>query len=66
MAATTETTAGTAPGANPADRLRDAFNRLGSQQKIVLMVALAAIIAVIVGTILWSRQPNWKVLFSNL
>ncbi len=66
MAATTETTAGTAPGANPADRLRDAFNRLGSQQKIVLMVAVAAIIAVIVGTILWSRQPNWKVLFSNL
>ncbi len=66
MAATTETTAGTAPAANPADRLRDAFNRLGSQQKIVLMVAIAAIVAVVVGTILWSRQPNWKVLFSNL
>jgi len=30
------------------------------------MVAVAAIVAVIVGTILWSRQPNWKVLFSNL
>jgi flagellar M-ring protein FliF len=27
------------------------------------MVAIAAIIAVIVGTILWSRQPDWKVLF---
>lgn len=66
MAATTETTAGNAPAANPAERLRDAFNRLGSQQKIVLMVAVAAMIAVIVGTILWSRQPNWKVLFSNL
>ncbi|WP_434515361.1 flagellar basal-body MS-ring/collar protein FliF [Dechloromonas sp. ARDL1] len=66
MAATTETTAGNAPATNPAERLRDAFNRLGSQQKIVLMVALAAIIAVIIGTILWSRQPNWKVLFSNL
>jgi flagellar M-ring protein FliF len=66
MAATTETTAGNAPAANPAERLRDAFNRLGSQQKIVFMVAVAAMIAVIVGTILWSRQPNWKVLFSNL
>ena len=66
MAATTETTAGNAPAANPVERLREAFNRLGSQQKIVFMVAVAAIVAVIVGSILWSRQPNWKVLFSNL
>ncbi len=66
MAATTETTAGSAPATNPVERLREAFNRLGSQQKIVFMVAIAAIIAVIVGSILWSRQPNWKVLFSNL
>ncbi|WP_226447764.1 flagellar basal-body MS-ring/collar protein FliF [Ferribacterium limneticum] len=48
------------------DRLREAFNRLGSQQKIVLMVAIAALIALVVGAILWSRQPDWKVLFSNL
>jgi flagellar M-ring protein FliF len=66
MAATTETTAGTAPGANPAERLREAFNRLNDQQKIIFMVAVAAIVAVIVGSILWSRQPDWKVLFSNL
>nr|WP_265950181.1 hypothetical protein [Dechloromonas sp. A34] len=66
MAATTETTAGTAPGANPVERLREAFNRLGDQQKIIFMVALAALVAVIVGSILWSRQPDYKVLFSNL
>src|SRR5574343_89296 len=66
MAATTETTAGSEPAANPVERLREAFNRLGSQQKIVFMVAIAAIIAVIVGSVLWSRQPDWKVLFSNL
>lgn len=66
MAASTETTAGTAPVANPAERLREAFNRLSDQQKILFMVALAAIVAVIVGSILWSRQPDWKVLFSNL
>ena len=66
MAATTETTAGSPPATNPVERLRDAFNRLSSQQKIIFMVAIAAIIAVIVGTILWSRQPDWKVLFSNL
>lgn len=48
------------------ERLRDAFDRLGSQQKLVFMVATAAMIAIIVGAILWSRQPDWKTLFSNL
>ena len=66
MAATTETTARNAPAGNPAERLRDAFNRLGSQQKLVFIVATAAMIAIIVGAILWSRQPDWKTLFSNL
>lgn len=66
MAATTDTTAGPVPDSNPVARLRDAFNRLGSQQKIAFIVALAAIIAIIIGSILWSRQPDWKVLFSNL
>src|SRR5574343_237029 len=66
MAATTETTAGNTPQGNPVDRLREAFNRLGSQQKIAFMVAIAAVIAVVVGAILWSKQPDWKVLFSTL
>lgn len=66
MAATTETTAGTAPQTSPVERLREAFNRLGDQQKIIFMVAVAALVAVIVGAILWSRQPDYKVLFSNL
>ena len=66
MAATTETTAETPPVENPVARLRDAFNRLGSQQKLGFMVAIAALIAIVVGTILWSQQPDWKVLFSNL
>ena len=30
------------------------------------MVATAALIAIVVGTILWSRQPDWKTLFSNI
>ena len=66
MAATTETTAGNAPAGNPLERLRDAFNRLENQQKLVFMVATAALIAIVVGTILWSRQPDWKTLFSNI
>lgn len=66
MAASTNTTAGSAPQGNPLERLRDAFNRLGMQQKLMFMVAVAALIAVVVGTVLWSQQPDWKVLFSNL
>jgi len=66
MAASTETTAGSLPPANPLERLRDAFNRLGSQQKLLFLVGVAAMVAVLVGTALWSRQPDWKVLFSNL
>jgi len=66
MAATTETTAGTAPETNPLERLREAFNRLGEQQKMIFLVAVAALVAVIVGSILWTRQLEWRVLFSNL
>src|SRR5574343_90816 len=66
MAASTDTTAGTAPELSPVERLREAFNRLGSQQKLVFIFAVAALFAIIVGTILWSRQPDWKTLFSNL
>lgn len=66
MAATTETTAGNAPPENPADRLREAFNRLSGAQKIALAVAVAAIFSIIVGFTLWNQQPDFKVLFSNL
>lgn len=66
MAASTETMAGSTPAENPLERLREAFNRLNGQQKIGLAVALAAIIAVLVGAILWSQQPDFRILFSNL
>jgi flagellar M-ring protein FliF len=71
MAATTETTAdGTAapqpPETTVSGRLREALARLTNQQKILLMIALAAIVAIIAGSTLYSRQPDYKVLFSNL
>lgn len=67
MAVTPETTADTAATeATPITRLREAFGRLNSQQKILLAVALAAIIAILVGTYLWSKQPDYRVLFSNI
>lgn len=68
MAATQDTVDTTAsqPGNKIGEKLREALGRLTNQQKIALMVAVAAIAALIIGTILWSRQPDYKVLFSNL
>jgi len=66
MAASTDTTAGSTPTENPLDRLREAFNRLGNQQKLLFMVGVAALVAVVIGSLMWSNQPDWKVLFSNL
>lgn len=66
MAATTETTAGRAPAASVIDRLRDALGRLNSQQKMMLVVGIAAIVALVVGTVLWAKAADYKVLFSNI
>lgn len=68
MAATQDTVDTTAsqPGNKISEKLREALGRLTNQQKIALMVAVAAIAALIMGTFLWSRQPDYKVLFSNL
>lgn len=66
MVATTETPAGIAAPENPVARLREAFDRLSMQQKIGFAVAIAAIFSLLVGTYLWSQQPDYRILFSNL
>lgn len=42
------------------------LNRLPMQQKFGLMVALAAIIAILVGAWIWESTPDYRVLYSNL
>jgi flagellar M-ring protein FliF len=42
------------------------FNALPNSRKLGVMVAVAAIIALIAGAVMWSRTPDYKVLFSNL
>ena len=51
---------------NPLDRARAALARLTNQQKVLLMVSIAAVIALLVaaGTLL--RQSEFRVLFSNI
>ncbi|MDR2677988.1 MAG: flagellar M-ring protein FliF [Zoogloeaceae bacterium] len=51
--------------ADPIGRLRVAFARLSNTQKIVLAVVAAAVVALLVGVWLWSRQPGYRVLFTN-
>lgn len=63
-----------AAGANAADtgakslreRISEGLARLSSSQKIALMVGLAAIAAIIIGSLLYGSHPSYKVLFSNL
>ena len=51
---------------NLADRVRQAFARLNNQQKILLMVAIAALIALAVGASTWLKQSDYRILFSNI
>jgi flagellar M-ring protein FliF len=63
---TTETTsAATTPDADVLARLRSALDRLNSQQKLMLAVAVAAMFAILAGAYLWGRQPDYRVLFAN-
>lgn len=68
MATTPETTAEVTEESAPTlrDRLREAWGRLSNPQRLALMVSIAAIVAVLIGTVLYNRQPDYKVLFSNL
>lgn len=42
------------------------FNELPPQRKLGLMVALAAVIALFVGSMMWAQTPDYRVLYGNL
>ena len=42
------------------------FNDLPPQRKLGLMVALAAVIALFVGSMMWAQAPDYRVLYGNL
>jgi flagellar M-ring protein FliF len=44
----------------------EAFNRLSTRQKLVLIAGTALAVAVVVVTLLWARTPDYGVLFSGL
>jgi flagellar M-ring protein FliF len=42
------------------------FNELPPQRKFGLMVAVAAVIAIIIGALMWAQAPDYRVLYGNL
>jgi flagellar M-ring protein FliF len=46
--------------------IRSFLDRISSQQKIVLMLASSAIVALAAGGWMWGKTPDYKVLFSNI
>jgi flagellar M-ring protein FliF len=50
----------------PAPSIMQTLLGLNSQQKMGLMVAVAATIAVLVGLWMWGQTPDYRVLYSNL
>ena len=53
------------PGAGM-DGIRQRLGGLSGPRRVMLMVGGALVIAVIAGLFLWSREPSWKILFTNV
>jgi flagellar M-ring protein FliF len=66
MAASPDTTAGTETADSAIGRARLALSRLDNSQKLTLMFAIAAVVTLLVGAVLWSKQGNFRILFSNI
>jgi flagellar M-ring protein FliF len=58
--------ADTAAPPSPLQAMAQNFAALSQRQKLAMGAALAVAIALLVGIFLWSRQPDYAVLFSNL
>ncbi|WP_374495272.1 flagellar basal-body MS-ring/collar protein FliF [Zoogloea sp.] len=61
-----EEAAAQVPPASPFAQVQENIRNLSQRQKLAAGAALAIGIALIVGVLLWSRQPDYSVLFSNL
>ncbi len=62
----TADTATVASPASPAAQALQRFNELSQRQKLSAAAAIALAVAMLVGVWLWSRAPEYAVLFSNL
>ena len=65
MAATADNTTNKADG-DLTDRLRETLARMSNSQKVIVMVAIAAFIALLVASTTWIKNSDYRVLFSNI
>ncbi len=54
----------TATAANPFPISLDAFIRMDARQKFIAMIGTAMFLAIMIGGLLWAREPSYAVLFS--
>ncbi|KPC53114.1 flagellar basal-body MS-ring/collar protein FliF [Amantichitinum ursilacus] len=54
------------PAAGGLAGVRRRFSEMSGTRKAMLMVGLAALIAVAVGLTLWSRTPDYRILYTNI
>ena len=66
MAASPDINAGEGTADSAIGRARVALSRLDNSQKLTLMFAVAAVITLAIGSILWSKHGDFRVVFSNI
>ena len=50
----------------PVARLVQGFSRLPAQNRIALMLVVAALFAVVAASWMWSRSPDYRILYTNI
>lgn len=55
-----------APAPSRTHPLQEAFGRLSNRNRLALLIGLPLLIAIVAATLLWTREPAYRVLFSGL
>ncbi|MDH1317668.1 flagellar basal-body MS-ring/collar protein FliF [Enterobacter bugandensis] len=51
---------------NPAERIKSILSSLRSSPKLLLVICGAAALSVIIALLFWAKEPDYRVLFSNI
>lgn len=51
---------------NPAERIKSMLNALRGSPKLLLVICGAAALSVIIALMFWAKEPDYRVLFSNI
>ncbi|MCU6217344.1 flagellar basal-body MS-ring/collar protein FliF [Enterobacter bugandensis] len=51
---------------NPAERIKSMLSSLRGSPKLLLVICVAAALSVIIALMFWAKEPDYRVLFSNI